>query len=81
MALTLNGTTQWPSAKELQRLGEIRMGASPARVREILERVRDAVARTSGDIQSYMKKHSDFDEIGGRMMLEWQEGSDRSLRG
>ena len=37
MALTLNGTTQWPSAKELQRLGETRMGATPARVREILE--------------------------------------------
>ena len=29
MALTLNGSTQWPSAKELQRLGETRLGASP----------------------------------------------------
>ena len=27
MALTLNGTTKWASAKELQRLGETRMGA------------------------------------------------------
>jgi serine/threonine-protein kinase HipA len=81
MALTLNGTTQWPSAKELQRLGETRMGASPGRVREILERVRDAVARTSGELQSYMKTHADFAEIGERMMLEWQAGSDQSLRG
>jgi hypothetical protein len=31
MALTLNGTTKWPSAKELRRLGETRMGATPAR--------------------------------------------------
>jgi serine/threonine-protein kinase HipA len=81
MALTLNGTTKWASAKELQRLGETRMGGSPARVREILQRVRDAVARTSGEIKSYIKDHPDFDEIGGRMILEWQEGSDRSLRG
>src|ERR1700689_1733869 len=70
MALTLNGTTKWPSAKELQRLGETRMGDSPARVREILERVRDAVAHTAGDIKSYIKNHPDFDEIGSRMMLE-----------
>jgi serine/threonine-protein kinase HipA len=81
MALTLNGTTKWPSAKELQRLGETRIGGSPARVREILERVRDAVARTSADIKRYIKNHPDFDEIGSRMMLEWQKGSDISLRG
>jgi serine/threonine-protein kinase HipA len=81
MALTLNGTTKWPSAKELQRLGETRMGSSPARVREILERVRDAVARTAGDIKRYIKSHPDFDEIGSRMMMEWQKGSDMSLRG
>ena len=29
MALTLNGTTKWASPKELQRLGETRMGATP----------------------------------------------------
>jgi serine/threonine-protein kinase HipA len=80
MALTLNGTTKWPSAKELQRLGETRMGGSPARVREILGRVRDAVTRTAGEIKSYIKSHPDFDEIGSRMMMEWQKGSDTSLR-
>ena len=81
MALTLNGTTKWPSAKELQRLGETRMGGSPARVREILERVRDAVARTAADIKCYIKNHPEFEEIGSRMMLEWQKGSDILLRG
>ena len=39
MALTLNGTTRWPSAKELQRLGETRMGGTPFRVKQILERI------------------------------------------
>ena len=36
MALTLNGTTKWPVVKELQRLGETRMGGSPARVGRFL---------------------------------------------
>jgi serine/threonine protein kinase HipA of HipAB toxin-antitoxin module len=44
MALTLNGTTKWASAKELQRLGETRMGATPSRVRQILERIEAAIA-------------------------------------
>src|ERR1700731_3810382 len=39
MALTLNGTTKWASVKELQRLGETRMGGTPSRVRQILERI------------------------------------------
>src|SRR5580700_3734152 len=39
MALTLNGTTKWATAKELQRLGETRMGGTPSRVRQILERI------------------------------------------
>jgi serine/threonine-protein kinase HipA len=29
MALTVNGTTKWASAKELQQLGERRMRAKP----------------------------------------------------
>src|ERR1700677_2421284 len=36
MALTLNGSTKWPSARELQRLGETRMSGTPTKVRQIL---------------------------------------------
>jgi serine/threonine-protein kinase HipA len=43
LALTLNGTTQWPSAKQLRRLGETRMGATPANVKQILERIDEDV--------------------------------------
>ena len=46
MALTLNGTTKWASARELQRLGETRGGGTPARVREILERAAAAIVDT-----------------------------------
>jgi len=80
MALTLNGTTNWPSARELQRLGETRMGGSPARVREILERIADAMATTWGEIRTYIKYHREFDEIGTRMIQQWEQGVATSLR-
>ena len=33
LALTLNGSTRWPRAKELRKLGETRAGGTPAKVR------------------------------------------------
>src|SRR5581483_11204126 len=63
MALTLNGTTKWASAKELQRLGETRLGASPARVREILERISNAIADITRELRAYIKDHPDFKDI------------------
>ena len=80
MALTLNGTTNWPSARELQRLGETRLGSTPARVREILDRVADAIATTWGEIKTYMKNHPEFDDIGKRMIQQWEQGVATSLR-
>jgi serine/threonine-protein kinase HipA len=80
MALTLNGTTKWASTKELHRLGETRMGSTPARVREILERVRGATADTSRELRAYVKDHREFEEIGNRMLHEWEEGIAVSLK-
>lgn len=71
MALTLNGTTKWPSRKELQRLGETRMQGSPARVRQILERVAAAIAATSKEIKAYIKEHVEFEDVGNRMIQTW----------
>jgi serine/threonine-protein kinase HipA len=79
MALTLNGTTRWASAKELQRLGETRLGATPARVRAILERIESAMAQTAEGLLAYIKEHAEFEEIGGRMLLEWELGVAGSL--
>ena len=80
MALTLNGTTKWATAKELQRLGETRMGATPAQVREILERVSDSIAATSPQLRAYIKDHPDFADIGDRMLEEWERGIAGSLK-
>jgi len=80
MALTLNGTTKWASAKELHRLGETRMGATPARVRQILEQIDAAIADTSKQIRAYMKAHGEFTEIGNRMLQQWEQGVALSLK-
>src|SRR5208283_607377 len=80
MALTLNGTTKWPSAKELQRLGETRMGGSPSRVKQILERIEAAIADTSKELHAYIKAHAEFMEIGNRMLQQWEQGVAFSLK-
>lgn len=71
MALTLNGSSRWPTAKELQRLGETRAGGTPSQIRNILDRIAEAIHSTSADVRVYMKEHPDFADIGGRMLREW----------
>jgi serine/threonine-protein kinase HipA len=81
LALTLNGATTWPTAKDLRKLGETRAGATPAKVRQILERIDDAMAETATDVRHWINEHPEFAEIGQRMLKEWMIGSaaDRAL--
>src|SRR5882724_2318673 len=80
LALTLNGTTQWPDSKVLRRLGETRMTGTPAKIRAILERISDAISQTEIDLRSYIKEHPDFKEVGERMQQEWVKGRQLSLQ-
>src|SRR6202522_3115520 len=80
LALTLNGTTQWPDNKVLRRLGETRMTGTPARIRAILERISDALSQTEIDVRSYIKEHPDFKEMGERILKEWVKGRKLSLQ-
>ncbi len=75
MALTLNGSTRWPTAKELQRLGETRLGATPARVRRILQRIAEAMAQTAREVRAYLGRHPQFAEVGTRMLQVWEKDS------
>jgi serine/threonine-protein kinase HipA len=81
MALTLNGTTHWPSVKDLQRLGETRMGGSPARVAAILERIADAMSNVASNMRLYIKTHPEFEEVGIQMLTVWQTGAAGALTG
>ena len=79
LALTLNGTTNWPAARELRRLGETRAGCAPAKTRQILERTNEAIRETAKEVRSYIRTHRDFAEIGKRLLQEWEAGSAHSL--
>jgi len=57
-ALTLNGTTKWASAIEARRLGATRIGATPARVRKILEAIAAAIAEASGEFRELWARNS-----------------------
>jgi len=80
LALSLDGSTEWPSAKQLRRLGETRGGGTPAKVRQILERVDEAIRDTASEVSAYMKEHPEWIEIGRRMIGEWESGAAKSLR-
>jgi serine/threonine-protein kinase HipA len=80
MALTLNGSTNWPSTKDLRRLGATRMGVTPARAREILEHIESAIAATTEEVRDYIRDHPEFDDIGKRMLQHWEQGVAHSLR-
>jgi serine/threonine-protein kinase HipA len=75
LALTFNGTTKWPNAKDLRKFGETRLGAPPAKVREILERIGDAISDTTKKLRSHIREHPEFAEIGERMLREWDRAS------
>ena len=80
LALTLNGSTKWPTAKELRRLGETRAGGTPAKIRHILERIDGAIQATATEVRAYAEQHPEFAGIGRRMIEEWESSSETSLR-
>jgi serine/threonine-protein kinase HipA len=80
MALTLNGTTKWPDAKALRRLGETRMQGSPSKVRRILQHISDALFDTAIEARAYIKEHPDFKEVGEGILAAWQKGQEHSLK-
>lgn len=81
MALTLNGSTRWPRAKELQRFGETRMGGSPSLINTILERIADAISEVAREMRRYIKTHPEFEQVGSQMLAQWQGGVESQVRG
>ena len=47
---------------------------------QILERIDEAMLQTKAELRSYIKGHSEFKQIGERMIKEWEKGADHSLR-
>lgn len=79
MALTLNGSTRWPTAKQLFAFGTSRQIGSPAAIKAVLESTAEAIVETMADLQHYMRGHPAFEEVGKRMLAQWDEGIRTSL--
>jgi serine/threonine-protein kinase HipA len=79
MALMLNGTNQWPSAKDLMRFGEGRSLGTRRTLVQTFERISDALSATIHDVLEYSKEHPEFAPIGRQMLEQWEVGRRQSL--
>lgn len=79
MALTLNGTNQWPSASDLLRFGEGRALASRRTLIEILERISNALSTTANDVRDYARQNPQFLSISNKMLEQWEVGRKHSM--
>lgn len=77
MALTLNGSTNWPDAGELERLGQVRVDLSAREILEILEATADALTEVSQPLRSYFNARDP--ELGSRILQAWETGIRESL--
>jgi serine/threonine-protein kinase HipA len=74
MALTLNGTNQWPTAKDLIRFGEGRSLGTRRALVEILERVGQALSDTTRDVENHSTEHPEFASVAHGILAQWEQG-------
>jgi serine/threonine-protein kinase HipA len=74
MALTLNGSTEWPTGKDLVRFAEGRSLASPRHVKAVLEQTCDALTKTASLVRDASKADSQFHPLAERLLSAWESG-------
>lgn len=79
MALTLDGSTRWPSAKQLTKLGTLRCGLSPNETRESLDRVAGGLVDALAEMKRYAADNRGFAKIAAGMAEQWNAGMRDSL--
>lgn len=81
MALTLDGRPFWPTAKQLDQVGQMRAALSRAAVMAIRDKVAEAMAETRREVEAYWQEQQPgFEEVGRRMLDAWELGTATSLR-
>src|SRR5215216_4211899 len=74
MALTLNGSTNWPDRKALERLGQTRCDLSLQAINRITEQAADVLAKLAPEVTKYFSGNSAHREIGDKLLAAWQKG-------
>ena len=72
MALTIQGSTNWPDRRRLTELGQARADLSLKQVEAIFEQTADAMAAVAPKMRRYFK-NSEY-AVGARMDEAWQVG-------
>jgi serine/threonine-protein kinase HipA len=74
MALTLNGSNLWPSAKDLVQFGERRSIGTRQTFVRVFEHIADALTETARDVESYARENPAFSPVGRGMLEQWDAG-------
>jgi serine/threonine-protein kinase HipA len=77
MALTLNGSTNWPDRRRLIELGQTRADLSLQKIEAILQETADAIATVAPQIRKYSRS-SEY-EVAIRIYEAWQHGLKETL--
>jgi serine/threonine-protein kinase HipA len=75
-ALTIEGRKIWWSRKALEKFALVHLSIAPARAREIIDSVVDAVEEMREAVRRYMADHPSFVPVGNEMLAAWREGVD-----
>jgi serine/threonine-protein kinase HipA len=73
-ALSLAGTKKWWPRKVLEQFAVTHLFMPVGAIRDVFDRVAEAVTETGKIIPKYIADHPEFREIGERMMTQWDEG-------
>lgn len=80
LALTLDGSKRFPTAKKLINFAKLHCNLQPAKTTSILEQIAEAVIATTEDLQRHIKDFSNFKQVGEAMLQAWKEGVDMTCR-
>lgn len=78
-ALTLNGTRNWPSQKDIIRLGRDRCRLEERECREIMEKAITAITTIGKTVPDEIEKYPGSEHVLGAMLQQWN-GAVKSLR-
>jgi serine/threonine-protein kinase HipA len=79
LALTLNGTKRWPTAKILLAFARAHCNLSDARATALLTSVAHGVEQAAIELRLYLQHTPLFQVIGEAMLTEWQAGLTLSI--
>jgi serine/threonine-protein kinase HipA len=79
MALTLNGSTNWPERRALTILGQARCDLTLQTVNRIFEQTADTLSTLRPEVEAYFKTTAMHHDVGPRILDAWQAGLRDSL--